>query len=71
MKYQNIVTYLVWSTTAECCMPTFIVIYSLFITNEAEPKYRLHNQLKYELKFNRNNLLQFKYIFSINILRLK
>jgi len=52
-------------------MPNFIVIYSLFINNEAEPKYRLHNCQYYELKFNRNNLLQFKYIFLINILRLQ
>jgi len=53
------------------CMPNFIVITALIINNEAEPDCRLHNYTLYELKFNRNNLLQFKYIFSINILRLK
>jgi hypothetical protein len=55
----------------ETCMPDFNVITAFIINNESETNCRLHNCTLYKLKFNRNNLLQFKYIFSINVSRLK
>ncbi len=46
-----------------CPILMFITAFDIYI--ESENNCRLHILLYYELKFNRNNLLQFKYIFSI------
>ena len=52
-----------------CPILMFITAFDIYI--ESENNCRLHILLYYELKFNRNNLLQFKYIFSIKILKHK
>ena len=52
-----------------CPILMFITAFDIYI--ESENNCRLHILLYYELKFNRNNLFQFKYIFSIKSLRHK
>jgi hypothetical protein len=52
-----------------CLILMFITAFVIYI--ESENNCRLHILLYYELKFNRNNLFQLKYIFSIKSLRHK
>ena len=52
-----------------CPILMFITACDIYI--ESENNCRLHILLYYELKFNRNNLFQLKYIFSIKSLRHK
>ena len=52
-----------------CPILMFITAFDIYI--ESENNCRLHILLYYELKFNRNNLFQLKYIFSIKSLRHK
>ncbi len=52
-----------------CPILMFITACDIYI--ESENNWRLHICLYYELKFNRNHLLQFKYIFSIKNLKHK
>ena len=52
-----------------CLILMFITAFVIYI--ESENNCRLHILLYFELKFNRNNLFQLKYIFSIKSLRHK
>ena len=52
-----------------CLILMFITAFVIYI--ESENNCRLHILLYYELKFNRNNFSQLKYIFSIKSLRHK
>jgi hypothetical protein len=59
----------IWQKESVCLILMFITAFVIYI--ESENNCRLHILLYYELKFNRNNLFQLKYIFSIKSLRHK